>query len=133
MAGVGRHGNNNLAAGGRRSHAARAEVILHVAGALRARGIQVAFELRKNLRQRFADNVGQHVEPPAVGHTQDDLVHIRGGRAVDQLVQIAIAVSAPSSANRFCPTNRACRKCSNSSASVRCLRISTRSGFSSGW
>ena len=48
----------------------RAQVILHVARALRAGRIDIAFELAKNLRQRLADDVGQHVEPAAMRHAR---------------------------------------------------------------
>ena len=39
---------------------------------------------------------------------------------------MASAVSPPSSAKRFCPTKRECRKCSNSSAAIRLRSVRTR-------
>ena len=60
-----------------------AEVVLHVAGAVRLRRVQVALELAEDLRVRLADDVGQHVEPAAVRHADDDLVERVFGGLVD--------------------------------------------------
>ena len=51
-----------------------AQVVLHVAGAVRAARVEVALELAEDLRVGLADDVGQHVQPAAVGHADDDLV-----------------------------------------------------------
>src|SRR5262249_29890159 len=50
MTGIRRHGDYDVAAGGRRSHAACAQVILHVSRALSAGRVEVTFELGENLR-----------------------------------------------------------------------------------
>ena len=66
--------------------------------------IDVAFELGEDLLQRLAHHVREHVQPPAVRHADDDLMHVaapprarashRGSRS---------AVSAPSSAESLLP------------------------------
>ena len=48
--------------------AGRAHVVLHVAAALHALGVQVAFELREDVAVGLAHHVGQHVQAPAMGH-----------------------------------------------------------------
>ena len=58
----------------------RAEVVLDVAGPLGAARVQVALELLEDLRVGLADDVGQHVQPAAVGHADDGLVQVRLGR-----------------------------------------------------
>ena len=63
--------------------AAGAEVVLHVAGTVRLRRVQVALELAEDLRVRLADDVGQHVEPAAVRHADDDFVEGVFGGLVD--------------------------------------------------
>ena len=51
-----------------------AEVVLHVAAAVVGRPwSSLVQELGEDLRGRLAEHVGQHVEPPAVGHADDDL------------------------------------------------------------
>ena len=50
-----------------------AEVVLHVAVALGVLGHVVLGELGEEGLQRLLQEVRQHVEPPAVGHAQDDL------------------------------------------------------------
>ncbi len=66
--------------------AGRAEVVLDVTGAVRLRRVQVALELAEDLRVRLADDVGQHVEPAAVRHADDDLVEPVLGGLVDRRV-----------------------------------------------
>src|SRR5690606_4572033 len=51
-----------------------AEVVLHVARALHALRVEVALELREDLRVALAGDVGHHVETAAVGHADADLV-----------------------------------------------------------
>ena len=58
-----------------------------VTGALRAARVQVALELLEDLRVGLADDVGQHVQPAAVGHADDDLVQAGLRRAVEDRVQ----------------------------------------------
>ena len=47
-----------------------AEVVLHVTGALDRARVDVALELAEDLRVALADDVGEHVEPAAVGHAR---------------------------------------------------------------
>ena len=64
--------------------AGRADVVLHVAGALRHVRVELALELAEDLRVRLADDVGEHVEPAAVRHAHHDFVHAVVGRRVEQ-------------------------------------------------
>ena len=65
-----------------------AEVVLHVAGALHRPRVDVALELAEDLAVALADDVGQHVEPAAVGHPDGDLVEAGlGGRLADLVDQ----------------------------------------------
>ena len=64
-----------------------AQVVLHVAGAVRLAGVEVALELAEDLADRLADDVGQHVEPAAVRHADDDLVELVLGGLVQHGVQ----------------------------------------------
>ena len=75
------------------AHAGRAEVVLHVARALRAGGVDIAFELGEDLLDGLADDVGQDVEPAAMRHADDDLVHARSAARSSISSRIAIAVS----------------------------------------
>ncbi len=63
------------------------EVVLDVTGAVRLARVQVALELPEDLRDRLADDVGQHVEPTAVRHADDDLVQFVRRRGVQHRVQ----------------------------------------------
>ena len=64
----------DVLAGAGREVALGAEVVLHVAGALDRARVDVALELAEDLVVGLADDVGQHVEPAAVGHADGDLV-----------------------------------------------------------
>ena len=60
------------------------EVVLHVAGALHRVGVDLALELLEELVVALADDVGEHVEPPAVRHADDGAVEVGvGGRLED--------------------------------------------------
>src|SRR3569833_2112027 len=65
-----------------------AQVVLDVAGALRAARVEVALELTEDLAVGLADDVGQDVEAAPVGHADDDLVEVflcgAGDRRVEQ-------------------------------------------------
>ena len=62
----------------------RAEVVLDVAGALHRRRVDVALELAEDRVVALAHDVGQHVEPAAVGHADDGRVEPGvGGRGED--------------------------------------------------
>ena len=67
--------------------AGHAQVVLDVAGAVRRLRVQVPLELGEDLLVRLADDVGQHVEPAAVRHADDDLVQAALGRALQDLVE----------------------------------------------
>ena len=58
----------DLVAGAGDELALGAEVVLHVAGALDGARVDVALELAEDLAVLLADDVGEHVEPAAVGH-----------------------------------------------------------------
>ena len=64
-----------------------AQVVLHVTGAVRLARVHVALELAEDLRVGLADDVGQHVQPAAVRHPDDDLVHAVFGGLVQRGVQ----------------------------------------------
>jgi hypothetical protein len=61
-------------------------VVLHVARAL-VRARVVALELGEDLRDRFADGVGEHVESPAVRHPDHDLAQALHRRVVEDAVE----------------------------------------------
>ena len=67
--------------------AGRADVVLHVARALRHVRVELALELAEDLPVRLADDVGEHVEPAAVRHAHHDLLHAGVGRRVEQEVE----------------------------------------------
>ena len=64
-----------------------AEVVLHVAGALDRARVDVALELAEDLAVLLADDVGEHVEPAAVGHADRDLVEAGLGGGLADLVE----------------------------------------------
>src|SRR5262249_49905531 len=86
VARIRRDGNYDLAAAVRFAHAGGAEVVLDVAGALRAGGIDLAFELREDLFEILPHHVGQQVEPAPVRHADHDFVHLVGGGALQNLL-----------------------------------------------
>ena len=62
----------------------RAEVILHVARALRRVRIELALELEEDLPVALAHDVGEHVETAAVRHAHHDLGDAGDGSLVEQ-------------------------------------------------
>ena len=68
VARVGRQLDRDLLAVRGSELAGLAEVVLHVARALGRLGVDVALELLEELVVGLADDVGEHVEPAAVGH-----------------------------------------------------------------
>src|SRR5579883_42407 len=86
MAGVERYGYNDFLAIGSLPDAAGAQVVFDIAGALRAVRID-AFELREDLHHGLANDIGQHIQAPAVRHADHGFVHagIRG--AVQNFIQ----------------------------------------------
>ena len=80
VAGVGGQLDADVGAGRALVLAGRAEVVLHVAGALHRAGVDVALELLEDLVVALADDVGEHVEPAAVGHAEHRRVDARRRR-----------------------------------------------------
>ncbi len=74
VAGVGDQAGLDLPAGRGGERAVRAQVVLHVAGALGGLRVEVALELLEDLPVGLADDVGEHVEPAAVRHADHGLV-----------------------------------------------------------
>ncbi len=67
--------------------AGRAEVVLDVAGALHGGRVDVPFELGEDRLVALAHDVGQDVEPAAVGHPDDSRVEPGVGRSGEDLVE----------------------------------------------
>ena len=49
--------------------------------------LAVVLELGENVLERFAEDVGQDVEPAAVGHAQDDFLQSVQGTVFDQAIE----------------------------------------------
>ena len=66
-----------------------AEVVLDVAAAVVEVDllVQLVLELGEDLRGGLLEHVGQHVEPPAVRHPDDDLADARARRPLDQALE----------------------------------------------
>ena len=65
-----------------------AQMVFHIARALDVRGQgRAALELVEDHPVGLAHHRGQHVEPPAVGHADDDVLHAQGAAALDDLLQ----------------------------------------------
>ncbi len=79
--GIGSDAHRDRLARARVMHAARAEVVLHVARAVRQVRIAVLLELREDLGQRFSHDVVQHVQATTVWHADNGLGHA-GARRV---------------------------------------------------
>ena len=63
-------------------------MVLHVARALDVVGLErAALELVEDGAKRLLHHVGEHVEPPAVGHADDDLFDAELAAALDDLLQ----------------------------------------------
>jgi hypothetical protein len=67
--------------------AARAEVVLDVTGALDAARVELALELAEDLLVRLPEDVGEHVQPSPVRHTEHDLAHVRTRGLVGERVE----------------------------------------------
>src|SRR5262249_22928011 len=87
VARVRRHRHQNFLADGGLAQTGGAEVILDVAGALRAAGIDFAFELAEDLLNVLTDGVGEDVEASAMRHADDDLVDVARGGALQDLIE----------------------------------------------
>ena len=86
VGGVGRQLQVHGVAGGVHL-AAVAHVVLHVAVAHGQVGYGRALELRENLLVGLAHDVGQHVEPAAVGHANHHFLHAQLGPLTDDGVE----------------------------------------------
>ena len=64
-----------------------AHVVLDVAVPLDVLGQEAGLELAEDRLEGLAQDVGQHVEPPAVRHADDDLLGAGAGRDLDQRVE----------------------------------------------
>ncbi len=84
---VGLQADRDRVAGQARERALGAEVVLHVARAVRGARVDVALELAEDLRVALADDVGEHVEAAAVRHADRDLVEALLGRALQDAVE----------------------------------------------
>ncbi len=87
MAGVAGQGHGDAPAIAGVEGALGAEVVLHVPGTVGRVRIDPSLELAEDLPVRLADDVGEHVEPPAVRHPDSHLVEARVHRAAQDLVQ----------------------------------------------
>ena len=87
MARVGGERNVDRRTVGRGVVTVRAEVVLHVAGAVRGLRVHVAVELTEDLAVALADDVRQDVQPAAVRHADHDLVETSLRRLVKQAVE----------------------------------------------
>lgn len=75
MRGVRHHADGDHAAVQRTVGSFRTEVVLHVAGSLDRPDVPRILELMEDLRVGLADDVGQHIEPTPVCHTDDGFPH----------------------------------------------------------
>jgi len=73
-------------AAGRLDIRGETQVVLHVPGALHLVGL-IALELGEQVTGILAQDIGQHVEPAAVGHAQDDLPDALAAGALQQVVE----------------------------------------------
>ena len=84
---VGGHRDRDAAAVTSRESARGALVVLDVTRPLDRLGVEIALELLEDLAVGLAHDVGEHVEPAAVGHAHDRLVEPLGDRLVQQGVE----------------------------------------------
>ena len=88
---VRRHADDDLTTGRRPANAARAQVILHVPGALHRTFVRIPIKLAEDHLRLLANDVSQNVQTPAVRHADHDLVNAMVGRPGHELIQ-----------NRYC-------------------------------
>src|SRR5436309_2162146 len=79
MAGIGSERKMELVTAERRALAREAEMIAHVTVASHGAGQKVLLELGEDLLVRFTEDVGEHVEPAAMRHAQDNFAHAELG------------------------------------------------------
>src|SRR4051812_30156044 len=77
----------NRMAGTGQAIVGKAEVILHISVAGDRVGQVMSVELGKDLLVRFAKNIGEHIEPAAMGHAEDDLLGAGGSGGIDDRVE----------------------------------------------
>ena len=102
----------------------RAEVVLHVARALDGVGVDVALELPEDLVVALADDVGQHVEPAAVGHAEHSAVEpVVGRRRQHRVEDAGSPTPRPRARSASGPTYFVPRNLSNASAAFSRSRM----------
>ena len=87
MARIGRQPNLNLRATGQLSHAAVAKMVFHVTVPGHEVGNVVFRELSENNLERFAQQIRQHIETPAMGHAHANLGHPGIGTFLQNRIQ----------------------------------------------
>ena len=87
VARVRRERHHDLVTGRRGVRAGRADVVLHVAGALHRRRVERALELEEDLAVALADRVHEHVEPAAVRGAEHGFGHAGVGGRAEQRVE----------------------------------------------
>ena len=98
----------------------RAQMVLHVARAADLLGlVGHAPELGEDRRIGLVHDMGEHVEPSAMGHAEHDFLDAELGAALEDLFQAGISDSLPSRPKRLVPGYRTWRNFSKDSASTR--------------
>ena len=87
VAGVGRERQVDLVPLGRLEVAGEAEVVLDVAVAVGGLDVEDVFELAEDVLVGLAEDVGQDVQPAAVGHADDHLPRPQLGGLLDHGVE----------------------------------------------
>lgn len=62
-------------------------MIFHIATGMLAADLAFAFEFHEQIFGRFAHDIHQYIEPPAVRHADHHFPHLLPARALDELVQ----------------------------------------------
>ena len=62
-------------------------MILHIAGAFHFFRINVSFELFKQVLGRLAKDIHEHVDPAAVGHTDDQFLYACNATLLNQVLE----------------------------------------------
>src|SRR5262245_54667059 len=67
--------------------AGKAEMVLNVAGPIAGGGEKIILEFREDFCIRLTENIGQDIEPPAMGHPKHDLPNGSTGGFLDDGVE----------------------------------------------
>ena len=62
-------------------------MIFHIAIAVNGIGKKIVLEFRKDFVVRFAQNIGQHIEPAPMRHTHDEFLDAKLGSFLDDRIQ----------------------------------------------